>query len=310
MSKIIEAEAPSQGNLWELGERRKTSHVWRFYAEAGNEQKAKRCRECGTFIEVELWEHLLTAEQKRRLKNANFCDVRWCIVCAWRKSRKYAGEARSVLTQLEALRPVRYVFLTLTMRNQPIPELKTALKTMNKAFKRLTESLEFESIVLGYIRALEVLGRNTPAGEVHPHFHCLLVVKPSYFTGHGYITQARWSELWRRCLRADYVPVVDVRKVKPKSDRWTARDSGIIETVKYIAKPHDVESLSQKDFEEFDRQMKGVKQYTQGGVLKDFKPEEAEDFSPEEWKLIGIEFYQWTGEEYHLENYKPVKLLT
>ena len=52
--------------------------------------------------------------------------------------------------------------------------------------------------------------------------------------------------------------------------------------------------------------MKGVKQYTQGGVLKDFKPEEAEGFSPEEWKLLGIEFYEWAGKEYRLLKFKPV----
>ena len=282
-----------------------TSRIWRFYAEAGDEKKAKRCEECGTFPLFELWEHLMTAERRRKLKSANFCKVRWCPTCAWLKSRKYAGEVRSILIQLEALRPVRYIFLTLTTRNVLLPELKTALKTMSRAFNRLTEMPEFKGVVLGYIRALEALGGNTQAGEAHPHFHVLLVVKPSYFSN-GYITQARWSELWQRCLRADYVPVVDVRKVKPKCEGRTARDSGIFETVKYIAKPQSVGSLCQKDFEELDRQMKGVKQYTQGGVLKDFKPEKSEGFSSEEWKLIGIEFYAWAGKDYRLEKYKPV----
>ena len=309
MSKIIETEAPSQESLWELWEHRlqsQTTQIGRFYAEAGDEKKAKLCEECATFLKFWLYQHLMTAEQKRKLKGANFCKVRWCPTCAWRKSRKYAGEARSVLIQLEALRPVRYVFLTLTARNIPLPELKDALKTMNRAFKRLTELEEFKGVVLGYIRALEVLGGNTPAGEAHPHYHCLLVVKPEYFSGKGYITQARWADLWQRCLRVDYLPVVDVRKVKPKSEGRTARDSGILETVKYIAKPQDIGSLCQSDFEELDRQMKGIKQYTQGGVLKGFEPEKSEDFSPEEWKLIAEEFYQWTGTEYHLEKYKPV----
>ncbi|KAK6048798.1 Replication protein, partial [Cooperia oncophora] len=114
----------------------------------------------------------------------------------------------------------------------------------------------------------------------------------------GYITQERWAELWQRCLRVDYVPVVDVRKIKPKSAEWTARDSAIFETLKYLAKPQDIGSLCQKDFEELDRQMKGVKQYTHGGVLNDFKPEQADNFSPEEWKLIAKEFYQWAGKDY------------
>ena len=277
-----------------------SENLGRAYAEAGDEKKAQRVRECGTYLAFELYEHRLTAEQRRKLKGANFCKVRWCPMCAWQKARKYAGEARSILTQLEALRPVRYVFLTLTMRNVPLTELKDALKTMNRAFKRLTELEEFKGVVLGHVRALEVLGENTPAGEAHPHFHCLLVVKPEYFS-RGYISQARWAELWQRCLRVDYVPVVDVRKVKPKSDKWTARDSAIIETLKYMAKPQSVGSLCQKDFEELDRQTKGTKQYTQGGVLNDFKPEQADNFTPEEWKLIAKEFYQWAGKDY-----KPV----
>ena len=285
--------------------RSKRDNLRQFYAEAGDERRAERCGDCGTFLKFEHYKHLPTEERGRKLKSANFCDVRWCSMCAWRKSRKYASETRSVLTQLEALRPVRYVFLTLTMRNIPLPELKDALKTMNRAFKLLALSPEFKGVVLGYVRALEALGGNTPAGEAHPHFHVLLVVKPEYFSK-GYITQARWSELWQRCLRADYVPVVDVRKVKPKCEGRTARDSGIFETVKYIAKPQDIGSLCQSDFEELDRQMKGIKQYTQGGILKDFEPKKDEGFSPEEWKLLGIEFYEWAGNEYRLKKYKPV----
>ena len=297
---IDTTEATSQDpflGLWEHRLQSQTTKIGRFYAEAGDEKKAKRCEECGTYLAFSVYENFQTAEQKRKLKGANFCDVRWCPMCAWRKQRKFAGEVRSVLTQLEALRPVRYVFLTLTMRNQHITELKTAIKTMNRAFNLLTKSPEFNSVVLGYVRALEVLGGSTSAGEAHPHFHVLLVVKPEYFSK-GYITQARWAELWQRCLRADYIPVVDVRKIKPKSAEWTARDSAIFETLKYLAKPQDIRSLCQKDFEELDRQTKGTKQYTQGGVLKDFKPEESEDFSPEEWKLIAEEFYQWLGKNY------------
>ena len=276
----------------------KRENLGRAYEEAGNPKKAKRVRECGTYLAFELYEHLLTAEQRRKLKSGNFCGVKWCPMCAWRKSRKYASEVRSILTQLEALRPVRYVFLTLTMKNVPLTELKTALKTMHRAFNLLSKSPEFKASVLGYIRALEALGGSTQAGEAHPHYHCLLVVKPEYFSGKGYITQARWAEIWQRCLRADYVPVVDVRKVKPKSDKWTARDSAIIETLKYMAKPQSVGSLCQKDFEELDRWTRGINQFARGGVLNDFKPEESEGFSLEEWKLIAEEFYQWTGKDY------------
>jgi plasmid rolling circle replication initiator protein Rep len=267
------------------------------FKEAGDKKKSERCEKCGTFLEFELYEHISTEEQKRKLESANFCKVKWCPMCAMIKQRKLANETRSILKQVEALRPVKYVFLTLTIKNPSLTELNSTLKTMNKAFKLLTKSEEFSSVVLGYIRALEALGGSTQAGEAHPHYHCLLVVKPSYFKD-KYISQARWSELWRRSLKVDYTPIVDVRRIRQKSAEWSEVDSAIFETLKYLAKPQDIKRLSQADFEELDRQMRNAKQYTRGGVLKDIKPEKDDGFSPEEWELIGREFYQWVNGKY------------
>ena len=47
----------------------------------------------------------------------------------------------------------------------------------------------------------------------HPHFHALLLVKPSYFTI-NYIKQGDWVEMWAKALRADYLPSVNVKAVK------------------------------------------------------------------------------------------------
>ena len=270
----------------------------RRFREAGDERKSERCEKCGTFLEFYDYQHKETSERKRSLKSANFCEVKWCPMCAMIKQRKLVNETRSILKQVEALRPVKYVFLTLTVKNPPLTELNSTLKTMNKAFTLLAKSEEFSSVVLGYIRALEALGGSTSAGEAHPHYHCLLVVKPEYFAGRCYITQARWSELWQRSLKVDYTPIVDVRRIRQKSAEWVARDSAIFETLKYLAKPQNIIDLSQADFEELDRQMRNAKQYTRGGVLKDIKPEKDDGFSPEEWELIGREFYQWVGGKY------------
>ena len=299
MIKVTKSEAPSQDFLkkWtkshlkadsvELGDR---------FEEAGDPNKAKRCRECGSFLAFWVYRHLLTEEQRRTLESGNFCGSKWCPMCAMNKQRKLANELKSILKQIEASRPVKYIFLTLTVRNPPLTELNSTLKAMNKAFKLLTKSEEFSSSVLGYIRALEALGGNTQEGEGHPHFHCLLVVKPSYFKD-KYISQARWSELWRRSLKVDYTPVVDVRRIRQKSAEWSDVDSAIFETLKYLAKPQDIQRLSQADFEELDRQMRNAKQYTRGGLLKEIAPLKDDGFNPEEWELIGREFYRWLKAE-------------
>ena len=41
--------------------------------------------------------------------------------------------------------------------------------------------------------------------RAHPHYHALLLVKPSYFTK-NYIKQSEWVEMWQKALRADYAP--------------------------------------------------------------------------------------------------------
>ena len=51
----------------------------------------------------------------------------------------------------------------------------------------------------------------------HPHFHALLLVKPSYFTI-NYTKQGDWVEMWAKALRADYLPSVNVKAVKATLD--------------------------------------------------------------------------------------------
>lgn len=300
MIKVTKSEAPSQDLLkkWTKSRLKADSvDLAKRYREAGDPKKAKRCEECGTFLEFCEYQRKETSERNKSLKSANLCKVRLCPMCAMNKERKLLNELKSILKQIEASRPVKYIFLTLTVKNPPITKLKDTLKAMNKAFKLLTKSEEFSSSVLGYIRALEVLGGSTQEGEAHPHFHCLLVVKPSYFKGNKYISQERWSELWRRSLKVDYTPVVDVRRIRQKSAEWSDIDSALCETLKYLAKPQDIQRLSQADFEELDRQMRNAKQYTRGGLLKEIAPLKDDGFNPEEWELIGREFYRWLKAE-------------
>ena len=260
-------------------------------------KKARRCEECGTFLVFDPYRNRQTEERKRVLAGANFCEVRWCVMCAWRKSLKLVQELRSICDQAEALQPVRYLFLTLTIENPPLTELRDSIKHMGKAFHKLTGTPEFRD-VLGYFRAIEYLGGKTKQGEAHPHFHTLLVVKPEYFIKGNYVTQARWCEVWQRCLKVDYTPIVDVRKVKPKCEGLSARDSAIFEVAKYQVKPQEIKKLTKKDFKILDLQTKGTRQYARGGLLKVLKPKEREELDPAIWEKLEREFYRWIGGKY------------
>jgi hypothetical protein len=169
------------------------------------------------------------------------------------------------LPSIEASHPsARWLFLTLTVRNTPVQELRAALRAMNEAWQRLIKRREFAGNVQGWIRTTEVTrGRDDTA---HPHFHCLLMVRPSYFSSKYYVTQSRWTELWQECARLDYTPIVDIRAVKPKPGSTTsALRNAVSETMKYAVKPAD---MNGEWLIELTRQVFRLRFIASGGVLK------------------------------------------
>ena len=146
---------------------------------------------------------------------------------------------------------------------------------MNDAWKKLTKRKEF-ALVDGWIRTTEVTrDKERPNEYAHPHFHVILMVKPSYFS-HGYVKHMDWVRAWGECLRVDYLPNVDIRTVKPKAKDLDDPDKGIksaiAETLKYAIKPEDMigdESLQAVNwFHEYTRQVFKLRFVASGGALK------------------------------------------
>lgn len=200
-----------------------------------------------------------------RLRAAQFCRVRHCPVCQWRRSMMWQARFYEALPAIQESFPRhRWLFLTLTVRNCPVDELRITLRAMNSAWNRLRLRPEFRP-VSGWVRTTEIT--RSADGSAHPHFHCMLLVSSSYF-GRDYVSQARWVELWQSCARLDYVPVVDIRMVKGDLTK------AVQETLKYSVKPLDMESDSAW-FLEMTRQVHKLRFVATGGVLKDvLKPEE------------------------------------
>ncbi len=197
------------------------------------------------------------------MAGARFCRVRTCQVCIWRRSLRWKARAYEKLPQLVAAYPAaRYLFITLTVRNCAITDLRTTLTWMNKSFVRLTKLKVYPAI--GWIKSVEVTRGKTPPGSAHPHFHILAMVKPVYFS-YNYLSKNDWVELWRKSLRVDYNPSIDVKAIKPKQSPVAL----IPEILKYQTKPSDLVA-DREWFLEMTRQMKGTKAISLGGVFKDF----------------------------------------
>ncbi len=187
--------------------RRNSEIVQKLYLSSQLPQYGHRIGQCSRELAFAL-EADSEGELRLRLRQAKFCRVRHCPTCQWRRTLVWRARLINALPNVLKDHPkARWIFVTLTVANCPLTELRTTIEAMNKAWGRLSKRKDFPAI--GFIRSLEVT-RNPKTGEAHPHFHALMMVRPSYFST-GYIPQENWRELWGSCLKVEYLPVVRVQ---------------------------------------------------------------------------------------------------
>lgn len=261
-----------------------------------------------------------TKTGKLKLKKAYFCKAPSCPMCNWRRTLKVRGKLLTLVEPLREKYPThRWLFLTLTIRNCDIHNLRETLKHLGQSFNRLSKRVEFPFD--GYVKSVEVtrawdcyhmsnyLGRHgtkwissweyknkcelvlEPTDEVHPHLHVMGLVPASYFSK-GYVSQQRWTELWQESLRVEYVPVVDIRTVKPPkkarllptpeefANSPDTDTSGIVkavcETLKYTVKEKDLvgsyctdDSVNATWLKTMIQQLYKMRRVEYRGILKD-----------------------------------------
>lgn len=256
-----------------------------------HQKYAERIRKCGVILEFG-WVGLTADELVLKLKSAYFCRVRNCPFCQWRRSQMWSARFFEVLPRIFADYPdMRFIFLTLTVANCHVSELRSTVKDMNSAWDRMSRRKKFPA--LGYVRSLEVtkeknlydksgktLIRAARPDYSHPHFHVLMAVPSSYFS-RNYLSKDAFAEMWQDALRVDYKPVVDVRIVKPKEvladgeplDSQVAEYEGmkaaLVEVVKYTVKPEDMVD-NPEWFLELVNQLHKTRAVSLGGIFKEY----------------------------------------
>lgn len=163
--------------------------------------RAAYIKECGTFVE------LSKNETDVRITNANFCRQRLCNVCAWRRQAKYYSQMLDVDQVLYAQGYTigDFYFMTLTVKNCYSSELNKTLNGMLKGWDRFLHYKYIKSQIMGYVRAIEVT-YNENTNQYHPHIHIVLCAKKS-----AKFKADRIAELWKKALKLDYTPVIDIR---------------------------------------------------------------------------------------------------
>ncbi len=236
--------------------------------------KSNRVFWCASFLEFRRYE-----DGTRKLHDANFCKVRLCPMCAWRRSLKVFGQTSKVMDYVTAENEYRYIFITLTVKNVKGDELSNEIDALFGAFEKLTRKAEIKRICKGWFRCLEVT-HSWQRDDYHPHFHMIMAINKSYFTSAGYLNHEKWIALWRSCAGLDYDPWVDVRKVKPDpgGDGAMEYKKAVAEVAKYTVKSNDfIIEVKSKDAEKktdevvsvLDRALKNRRLYAYGGKLRE-----------------------------------------
>ena len=208
------------------------------YSLQGYLSHAQRMSECSQWLDF-----TLTSSDDQailfKLKSTRFCRSRKCPICQWRRALKWRARFFEALPKfLEDQPTVKFLFLTLTVRNCLLGELRMTINNMNKSWRKLVKRKQFPA--MGWLRSLEVT--KSKDLTAHPHFHCLLIVGSDYFN-RSYMTHSFWQKCWQESLKVDYKPIVNIKKVKPKA--ITDGDStglmvAVCETLKYAVKPGDL----------------------------------------------------------------------
>ncbi len=238
-----------------------------------NKNKAQDMIDCGRILFFNKQQHKETNNTRLKLDQMYTCKDRFCPFCTWRRARKLAIQSYTVLEAIQALDNVRYLFLTLTIKNPDTNDLRSAVRDMMKGFNKLFKYKRVRTSTLGHLRALEVHPQKNNPEKSHPHFHVLLIVPAKYFQVQSplYIPQKEWQSLWRKAMKLDYNPSVDIRAIKPKNGQSDALASVVAETCKYPVKSTDLSALSQELFEVFTVQMKGIRNLGYGGIFKEYR---------------------------------------
>ena len=285
------------------------------FLDTGFKTESEKIKQCGNYLEFIFKEHQITKDTKKKLANANFCKNRFCPVCSWRRVRNITGQLKDAFSVIQEKEKVATLFLTLTVTNPDVKDLKSTIAKMNKSFNEMTRTKPFKNAVLGYFKSIELLGDKTPKGQAHPHFHILLIVKESYFKKSDYLNKAQWTEMWKKALGVEYTPVVYVSRIKSKNENFSDIDSAIIETVKYSVKHSDLCKRSNEDFYYLYTQTKSMRFISAGGILKEHLnlikiDEDLINLKKENealWIEIARLIYTWQNGEYCLKEIKPPK---
>lgn len=246
------------------------------YRNVGYADLSERIKNCASWMRFA--EHVdETGEARLKLADTRFCRARFCPICQWRKSKVWQARLSQAIPRLyEAVPDLVPIFLTLTVKNCHVSELRATIQRLTAAFGKLTRRKWWPG--RAWVKSVEVT-RNRAEQTCHPHLHALIWVGAEYFST-GYIHQSEWRSRWGEALLVDYLPVVNVKRVRGQTTSNSGVDqslAGVLEVAKYAVKACEIVREPQY-LADLTHQMHGLRSLDVGGLLKPYlRTDEPED---------------------------------
>lgn len=207
-----------------LSKKRQNESIIKWLIKENQQRTAENITHCAEYI------GMTEINGITRVVKADFCRERICSVCAWRRQAKFVAQMSPILAELE--RDYKFLFLTLTIKNCNLQDLKQTIDIMLKGYDRLLKRRKVKKAFKGCIRSLEIT-HNKKDDTLHPHLHILVAVKQEYFTDTElYIPHSEIKQIWGEVIGAEYDPFCFIEAVKD-DEIGKAK----IETLKYALKP-------------------------------------------------------------------------
>lgn len=205
--------------------------------------------------------------------SAMLCRDRVCPTCNWRLSLQQACEMQQALAYITDLDQYKAAFVTLTLRNCAVDDLKGTLELMAAGWNRMLARKQPKALFKGWARRVEIT-YNGSAKTFHPHYHAIFLV-PASSAQDQYTMHALVRDLWRSALRLDYDPITDFQWIEDLTaggqDENAAPElhKAILETFKYTIKDDAIGKMPVETFRAFVEGINGKRLTAYGGVIKE-----------------------------------------
>lgn len=186
-----------------------------------------------------------------------FCRQKYCPTCSRRKSLKAYAVGMKLFEALDS----KYSFLhvVLTVRNCAGDNLRDTVRVLFKESSALFRS-KLCAGFKGVLRCLEIT-YNDERGDFHPHLHCLVAVRKSYFTSRQYVSQDS--------LRSEWADRVQQTTASVYMSRIREPEKAIAEICKYCVKPLQLDGVPIHIYNILYMQTKHIRHMQSYGVIRE-----------------------------------------